>query len=129
MEEDIKILEDMKTWDCILPNKRQTKAIENLINKYKEQEKVIELMAKAFKQDDIRNEDEIIEYFRKEAKKMRDPKRIDEFCDKLKEYWHKVPDWRFGQLMVNFLGSIERDPFFPEEDEMLVLMEKYFKNK
>ena len=36
MEEDIKILEDMKTWDCILPNKRQTEAIENLINKHKE---------------------------------------------------------------------------------------------
>lgn len=42
--------------------------IEELIEKNKEQEKVIELMAKAFKQDDIRNEDEIIEYFRKKAK-------------------------------------------------------------
>lgn len=39
MEEDIKILEDMKTWDCILPNRRQTEAIENLINKYKELKK------------------------------------------------------------------------------------------
>lgn len=37
-------------------------------NKSAEQEKMIELMAKAFKQDDIRNEDEIIEYFRKKAK-------------------------------------------------------------
>ena len=70
--------------------KELAQTIENLINKYKEQEKhikaldsvivehieknkeqekMIELMAKAFKQDDIRNEDEIIEYFRKEAKK------------------------------------------------------------
>ena len=37
-------------------------------NKNKEQEKVIELMAEAFKQDDIRSEEEIIEHFRKKAK-------------------------------------------------------------
>ena len=43
--------------------------IDDLEFENKEQEKMIELMAKAFKQDDIRNEDEIIEYFRKEAKK------------------------------------------------------------
>jgi AMMECR1 domain-containing protein len=40
-----------------------------LEEKCEEQEKMIELMAKAFKQDDIRNEDEIIEYFRNEVKK------------------------------------------------------------
>lgn len=32
---------------------------------------------------------------------MRDPKRIDEFCDLLKEIWKRVPDWRFGQLISN----------------------------
>lgn len=53
---------------------RLLRRIENLINRYKEQEKIIELMAKAFKQDDIRNEAEIIEYFRKEAKKNERPK-------------------------------------------------------
>ena len=55
----------------LLPLKNLT---EELIEKNKEQEKMIELMAKAFKQDDIRNEDEIIEYFRKEAKKNERPK-------------------------------------------------------
>lgn len=29
---------------------------------------------------------------------MRDPKRIDKFCEMLKVYWHMVPDWRFMQL-------------------------------
>lgn len=57
---------------------------------------------------------------------VRRAERIDEFCDKLKEYWHRVPDWRFGQLIVNFMGTLDRDPFFPEEDEMLEKMEKYF---
>ena len=32
---------------------------------------------------------------------MRDSNRIDYYCDELAELWHKVPDWRFGQFMVN----------------------------
>lgn len=59
---------------------------------------------------------------------MRDPKRIDKFCDELKAYWQHVPDWRFGQLMVNVLGTCKRDPFFYEEDEMLKVFEEYFSN-
>ena len=39
------------------------------------------------------------------------------------------PDWRFGQLMCNFLGWMwqekKRDPFFPEEDEIIGLLEEY----
>lgn len=26
---------------------------------------------------------------------MRDPKRIDKFCEMLKAYWHTVPNWRY----------------------------------
>ena len=89
--EDIKLLEKV----CQRPieetegTKILKQAIQNLINKYKkileyvhyleeirvnqtyeneEQEKIIELMAEAFKQDDVRNKEEIIEYFRKKAK-------------------------------------------------------------
>lgn len=58
---------------------------------------------------------------------MRDIERIDNFCNKLKEYWKEVPDWRFGQLIVNVLGTCQRDPFFYEEDEMLKIFENYFK--
>ena len=60
---------------------------------------------------------------------MRDIKRIDDFCNKLAEYWKQVPDWRFGQLIVNILSTCSRDPFFYEEDEMLKLFEEYFKKE
>ena len=62
---------------------------------------------------------------------MRDPNRIDKFCDELKVLWHKVPDWRFGQLMVNLLNQYSIDkkihPFFPEDDELMEFFKKYFK--
>ena len=61
---------------------------------------------------------------------MRDPKRIDEFCKKLAHYWHIVPDWRFGQLIVNVFGEYVsktgRDLFFPEDDELLEFLKEYF---
>ena len=50
---------------------------------------------------------------------MRDPKRIDEFCDLLKKIWKRVPDWRFGQLISNLGRQLEWTPggFFYAEDE------------
>ena len=61
---------------------------------------------------------------------MRNPKRIKPFMDKLAQIWEEnVPDWRFGQLMVNVLNSMQKDPFFPEEDEMLKVFEDYFKEE
>lgn len=57
---------------------------------------------------------------------MRDPERIDDFCERLAKIWHEVPDWRFGQFMVNFFGSMKRDPFFIEDDEMIAIIESYF---
>ena len=59
---------------------------------------------------------------------MRNPNRIDEFCNRLARVWHCVPDWRFGQLMVNMLGEMNRDPFFPEDDTMIEFFEQYMKN-
>ena len=62
---------------------------------------------------------------------MRDKKRIRAFCNRLARAWEMVPDWRFGQLMMNALGemaSMGRDPFFPEEDEMIAFIEEYVKN-
>lgn len=55
---------------------------------------------------------------------MRDPKRIDDFCRRLAVCWHQVPDWRFGQLMVNMFGAYGKDPFFPEDEEMIRFFEK-----
>jgi len=61
---------------------------------------------------------------------MRDRNRLDSFYKELhrihKQYF---PDWRFGQLMCNFLGWVsgekKRDPFFPEEDEMIRFLQEY----
>ena len=62
---------------------------------------------------------------------MRDQNRIDEFCTTLAELWHKVPDWRFGQLMFNVLGEISFnsgvDSFYIEDDVMLKEIKNYFK--
>lgn len=60
---------------------------------------------------------------------MRSPERIDKFCNELAKIWKQVPDWRFGQLMVNVLNSLPRDPFFYEEDEMIEEFKKFFTPK
>lgn len=61
---------------------------------------------------------------------MRSKERIDKFVDELNNIWKVYfPDWRFGQLMMNFLGWVQgekgRDPFFPEEEEMTKLLREY----
>jgi len=52
---------------------------------------------------------------------MRDPNRIDKFCDELKTMWHKVPDWRFGQFILNMERACRvntgKDVFYLEDDE------------
>lgn len=56
---------------------------------------------------------------------MRDPQRIDKFINELGTLWKdKVPDWRFGQLMYNFL-SAKGDPFYWEEDEFFKKFKEY----
>ena len=59
---------------------------------------------------------------------MRDPARIQEFCNRLARAWENLPDWRFGQLMANIFKDMEvegEDPFFPEEDKMIEIIENY----
>lgn len=61
---------------------------------------------------------------------MRKPERLDGFYDELREIHKKsFPDMRFGQFVLNVLGWInstkQRDPFFPEEDEMITLIKEY----
>ena len=60
---------------------------------------------------------------------MRNPNRLDDFYDRLKKV-HKEShsDLRFGQFMVCVLGDMQasgRDPFFPEEDEMIKFIEEW----
>jgi hypothetical protein len=54
---------------------------------------------------------------------VRNPKKIGEFCDRLKAVWATVPDMRFGQL-VAILQSAGGDLFYLEDDEILKLIEK-----
>lgn len=61
---------------------------------------------------------------------IRNLERIDVFTSELNRIWKKhFPDWRFGQLMSNFLGFVQskknRDIFFPEESEMLTYLKEY----
>lgn len=64
---------------------------------------------------------------------VRDPNRIYIFCNELASIWAtKAPDWRFGQMMMNVLGKMQsggRDPFFPEEDEMIEFFHEFFNVK
>lgn len=50
---------------------------------------------------------------------MRDPKRIDEILNELREVWMANPDLRLGQLVVNVVKPKEPTPevFYIEDDE------------
>lgn len=53
---------------------------------------------------------------------MRDPNRIDEVLEALREYWVAHPDMRLGQILVNLIGAkFAVDIFYVEDD---VLLEK-----
>ena len=60
---------------------------------------------------------------------MRDPNRLYDFYDRLREvHITKFPDLRFGQFMTCVLGEMQscgRDPFFPEENEMIKFIENW----
>ena len=63
---------------------------------------------------------------------MRDPNRIDKFCDELKTIWHQVPDWRFGQLInnVTHAWNVARNScpiFYAEDDEFFRFMNEYLR--
>lgn len=53
---------------------------------------------------------------------MRDTERIDKICTLLADIWHQYPDWRFTQLLFNFIffaDATDRINFFQEDDETL----------
>lgn len=64
---------------------------------------------------------------------MRDPNRLENFYEDFK-LLHKqnVPDWRFGQLIVNFFSWImstkKRDVFFIEENTMIEYFREYMES-
>lgn len=58
---------------------------------------------------------------------MRDPNRIQKFCNRLAKAWSMVPDWRFGQLIFNAISELGKDPFYVEDDKMIEYLEDYLK--
>ena len=63
---------------------------------------------------------------------MRDPNRIDKFCDELKTIWHKAPDMRFTQLVESTICAWNVDPinkcssFYVEDEEFFKFMNEYW---
>ena len=57
---------------------------------------------------------------------MRNPSRIFEITSKICAEWYvECPDWRFMQLMSNFITWLGHDPFYMEDDEFLQKFYEY----
>lgn len=61
---------------------------------------------------------------------MRDKNRIQKIMTVFQEIWEQVPDWRFGQLISNMMGTLIHDHkildiFFPEDDKWLEWLQEY----
>lgn len=60
---------------------------------------------------------------------MRDIGRIVKVCGKIAEEWEKTcPDWRFLQLMSNFIYWLGSDGFYFEDEEFLKRFEKFMES-
>lgn len=60
---------------------------------------------------------------------MRNPERIYEFCRRFAKAWKdNCPDQRFGQFIMNVFHDWNKDPFYPEDDEMIDYIEKWAEN-
>lgn len=61
---------------------------------------------------------------------MRDKNRIEPFMKELGDIWKEnVPDWRFGQLMINIIDDLDDkkiDIFLLEENELIDEIKKLF---
>lgn len=56
---------------------------------------------------------------------MRPIERIDLFLAEIGAIWkERFPDWRFGQLIYNFICE-NGDPFYWEDEEFLARLEAY----
>ncbi len=59
---------------------------------------------------------------------MRNPKRIENLLDKLKELWLSAPDLRFGQLIFILKQKSKIDMFEIEDDEWLEIIKNFIIN-
>ena len=61
---------------------------------------------------------------------MRDPNKLYDFYENLRNiHMTYFPDWRFGQLILNFSGwyynKYKKDIFYIEDDKMSELFTEY----
>lgn len=60
---------------------------------------------------------------------MRPANRIYTNCNRLATIWHKVPDWRLSQMMINALAMYQNrhgtDAFYMEDEEFLDFLENF----
>ena len=60
---------------------------------------------------------------------MRDTNQLDNFYDELKRIHKYVPNWRFGQFMINFMSwyynQYKRDCFYAEDDKIIKSIEEF----
>ena len=60
---------------------------------------------------------------------MRDVNRIEPFMNEIADIWkEKYPDYRFGQLMLNFMYAFG-DPYYCEEEDFLIAIKAYAKGE
>ena len=61
---------------------------------------------------------------------MRDINRLDNLYNELKELHKQIPDWRFGQFVMNFISwymiKYKRDIFYVEDDKIISLFKEFF---
>ena len=55
---------------------------------------------------------------------MRDPKRIEEMLELIKEIWENAPDLRLTQLIMNSL-NMNGDPYYIEDADLLKSLKKF----
>lgn len=59
---------------------------------------------------------------------MRDPNRIYPMMERIAERWKtECPDWRFGQLIINFIRWYG-DCFFVEDDRFEELFDRFLED-
>ena len=61
---------------------------------------------------------------------MRDANRLDNIYNNFKElHKYAVPDWRFGQLMLNFMNwyynKYKTDIFYIEDDKIIKVFREF----
>jgi len=57
---------------------------------------------------------------------MRDPNRIEPILGLIREIWHRYPDLRLTQLIMNAL-KMAKDPYYVEDETLKKALEEYKK--